>query len=504
MVKKGLALLLALLMLMAMTVGCSKKEDAGDENINEQLSADVSASEDVSETEDLYDKNGYLKDELPELDYGGYEFNMLGWSGDHKDDFWIAEPSVTSVVETAMYNKNKTVEERLNVKLEASYVAGNYGKQSEFVSYVTNTAYSGSDNAFDLICAYSMCGATLAMNGITCNLYDLEYLDFDKPWWPKKIIEKSEMGGALYFASGDAANSYLYALNIMAVNMDMIDDLELEDPREMVKKGTWTLDAMMEMTKDVGADVDGVTGKTEGDIYGYSYYSIVQNDYWLAAAGIPISEENSQGVLTLTEDFLGEKVHTLLTTLAAQFKGNDWYHTHKASIFVDGRSLFGGVAIDWLDNVNDKATFKYGVLPLPKVQAEQEDYYSLLGFNYTNFSVPTNAKDPDMSSAVLECMASESYRYSTPVIFETVIKSRFSSSALDLEMFDIIRNGAYVDATRLFHGVMEPSLGWRGTPTGLFRSSVTDLKDNSTWISDVEGIKYSINQMLANISHYMK
>lgn len=498
MVKKILALLLALLMLMSVTVACSKNDGEADESSSESQSVDVSGSE------DLYDENGYLKDELPELDYGGYEFDMLGWSSPYRDDFWVAEPSLTSVVETSVYNRNETVEERLNVTLEATYIAGDYNHQSEFISYVTNTAYSGADNEFDLICSYSMCGATLAMNGITCNLYDLEYLDFDKPWWPEKVVERSEMGGSLYFVTGDAANSYLYALNILSVNLNMLDELHLDDPREMVKNGTWTLEKMIEMTKDVGKEADGETGKTAGDIYGYSYYSIVQNDCWLAASGMRISEENSDGVLALTEDFMGEKVHTLLTTVATQSKTGDWYHTHDASIYINGNSLFGGVAIDWLDNINAKAIFKYGVLPFPKVLEGQEEYYTLLGFNYTNFSVPTNAKDPDMSSAVLECMGSEAYRYSTPVLFETVVKSRFSSSPIDQDMFEIIRSGAYVDAARLFHGVMESNFGWRGTPTGLFRSSVTSFTDKSTWISDVNGIKYQVNQMLANISHYMK
>ena len=103
-----------------------------------------------------------------------------------------------------------------------------------------------------------------------------------------------------------------------------------------------------------------------------------------------------------------------------------------------------------------------------------------------------------MSAAVLECMNSEAYRSSSPVLYQTVFKSRFANDPIDAEMYDIIKSNAYVDATRVFHSIFESSYGWDGTPVGKFRNAIGD--NSNTWMSDMENIKRNINQMLANIS----
>ena len=491
MIKKTLAITLVLLMLLPMVISCSKKDNEENDSENSSVSTDI------SESDSLYDKNGYLKDSLPELDFGGYEFNILGWDDGYVDDFWVEEGS-GSAVSSALYARNKTVEGRLNIKINSTFIPGNFNNQSDYVAYVMNTAYAGGDNAYDLIGSYSMCGGTLATNGIICNLYDLEYLDFEKPWWSDSLIERSELGGKLYFATGDLANSYIYALHFLTVNLNMLEQHHLDDPRQMVKNGTWTLEKMKEMTKGVGAELDNEDGKTAGDAYGYAYYSSVEPDCWMAASGMKMSSENGDGVLSLTDDFLGDKTHTLITNIATQkHSTNDWYHEPNKNAVLGGNTLFGGVSGEVMNDFAN-VPFKYGVLPYPKVTADQEDYYSLLGFAYTTFSIPNNAKDPDMSAAVLECMNSEAYRSSSPALFETVFKSRFSNDAIDAEMYDYIRAGAYVDSTRIFHSIFESSYGWNGTPTGIFRSAINT--NSGTWMSDVAGIKQNINTMLSNIS----
>lgn len=491
MIKKILAITLVLLMLLPTVISCAKNDN--DENGSESDSASAS----VSETDDLYDENGYLKDSLPDLDFGGYEFNILGWDDGYVDDFWVEESS-GSAVSASLYARNKTVESRLNIKIDATFIPGNFNNQADFVAYVINTAYASGDNDFDLIGSYSMCGGTLATNGIICDLYDLKYLDFEKPWWSDSLIERSELGGKLYFATGDLANSYIYALHFLTVNLNMLETLKLDDPRQMVKDGTWTLEKMKTMTEGVGAELDKEEGKTAGDAYGYAYYSSVEPDCWIAASGMKMSSENSNGVLSLTDDFLGNKTHTLITNIATQkHSTNDWYNKPDKEVVLGGNTLFGGVAGE-LMNSFASVPFKYGVLPYPKITEGQEGYYSLLGFTYTTFSIPNNAKDPDMSAAVLECMNSEAYRSSSPALFERVFKSRFTNDPIDVEMYDCIRAGAYVDSTRIFHSVFEASYGWRGTPVGMFRTAIG--ANSGTWMSDIAGIKQNINTILSNIS----
>ena len=116
----------------------------------------------------------------------------------------------------------------------------------------------------------------------------------------------SEIDDKLFFATGDLANTFIYNLYFLMVNKDMLTDLGLDDPRVMVQKDTWTLDALFAMTKNAYQDIDGTPGATSGDKYGYINYGQVHMDCFIAAAGIRMAAENSDGIIQLTSEFTGE------------------------------------------------------------------------------------------------------------------------------------------------------------------------------------------------------
>ena len=54
-----------------------------------------------------------------------------------------------------------------------------------------------------------------------------------------------------------------------------------------------------------------------------------------------------------------------------------------------------------------------------------------------------------MAGAVLECLASEAYRKTTPAVFEVTYKLRYSEGTEMGEMFDYIRAGIVFDIARI-------------------------------------------------------
>ncbi|MBQ8440642.1 MAG: hypothetical protein IJX19_08270, partial [Clostridia bacterium] len=64
--------------------------------------------------------------------------------------------------------------------------------------------------------------------------------------------------------------------------------------------------------------------------------------------------------------------------------------------------------------------------------------------------VPLDAKDMDVSSAILECMASESYRQIAPVYFDQCIKLRFAPDERLAEMYDLIRDSIVFDFCAIY------------------------------------------------------
>ena len=491
-----ITLLMALIFLLSVATGCKKDQpEEQDSDVATESTAGSNTSDVTEDTDSLYDENGYLKDTVPELDFDGYNFKMLGWISGYDSDFY-AEVDVGDTIVDAVYYRNEAIKERLNVGLSASLIDGNNASQSQFMTAATNAIMAGGISEFDLIGSYSMCGGTLATQGLVCDLNTLDYLDFDKPWWSKSLLEMSTVNNELYFVTGDLSNAYLYNLYCLIVNKNLITTYHLDDPRAMVKNGTWTLDIMIEMTKQAGSDDDDTPGKTEGDHYGYVSYGNVHMDCFLAASGIRMAEENSDGIIQLTEDFTGNRMHSLIT------KVNDWLHNGDECVLSqefgyknikNGNALFGAVAFSTVKTFQE-ATWDYALLPYPKVYDTQDSYYTNLGFGYTNFSIPITVNDPDMSAAVLECMNSEAHRTSTPVLYEKVLKSRYSQEALDKEMYDVIRENVYVDANRIFSS----SFVWSDSAVALFRNSI--INNNSNWLSTISGKKDGINGILATIS----
>jgi hypothetical protein len=94
----------------------------------------------------------------------------------------------------------------------------------------------------------------------------------------------------------------------------------------------------------------------------------------------------------------------------------------------------------------------YGILPMPKYDEEQTNYYSHAHDQFAVYgivsSVPTT--EVDNIGAVLECMAIEGYRTVTPAYFEVALKGKYSKDPQSWEMLDKIVNNVKIDGGLLY------------------------------------------------------
>ena len=507
---RALALMLVALMVLSMAVACAQQPDDGNKpaDTTPAGSADTTPAPDGGDTptdttpadttpagnESPYDENGYLKDTLdPDLNFGDYKFNMLGWNTSNPD-FYV-EVDTGDTVSDTIYFRNMAVEDRLGITISANLIAGDNSNQAPFVEHAMASIMAGGACEYDMIGCYSMCGGTLATRNAITDLSALDHLNFEMPWWSDSLIDMSMINDKLFFVSGDAANSLIYNLYFLIYNHTLGTNLGLSDPRPLVKEGNWTLDKMIEMTTNIYTDA-GEAGPSVEDTFGYVSYAQVHMDCFIAASGIRMSAPNADGVIQLTEDFTGEKTHSLITKLNEWLwtSGDNWYNTSGGyKVITENRALFGGVAGSTIIGLRDK-DMSYGIVPYPKMYAEQEQYMTNLGFAYSNFCIPTSAKDADMSAAVLEAMGSESHRTSAPALFENCMKSRWASDNMDGEMYDIIKGNLYIDTTRIFSS----SFTWSSSAVALFRNSLTGNDNN--WTSKMKGASKSINRILEQIS----
>ena len=480
MMKKRISLLLAVLLFLS-AFGCSNKPAA--EDGADAQTGGAPAAEEIAPAE-TKPETLYPSDDLPEgLSYDGTTVNVFGWSGPVLVEFYVEEQN-GEIVNDAIYARNMAVEERLGITLTYRLEPGAYDQRNDWVRVLGNSISAG-DGAYDISGGYSMAGASLASKGMCVPLNDLDYLDFSKPWWPASLLDEATCGGKLYFCSGDISTYMIYYLYGVYFNQDMLAEYEgLENPYDLVQSGTWTLDKMSSMASGVYIDLNGDGKKGFEDRLGYITYAIYVDPFFFSC-GLRTTEKDENDIPYLSPLFSGEKAHTVLEKVVEMVNkegclvGNGAEQIDPSyAVFKEGRGLFCSHELTYAVNYLRDTTFTYGIVPYPKYDEEQQNYVTITSFPYTLYGIPLDARDPAMSAAVLEAMASESFRTVSPALFENAFKVKYAQDQQSSLMYDLIRSTVSFDFGRVFNNDLS------GLTYSLFRSSVTS--GNTNWASTMK------------------
>jgi len=460
--KKSLSIFLACLFVLSLMTSCAKPEVP--ENTTPAVNETTSPAPEA--TTSLYDEKGFLKDSLPEVNFGDAAFNILYWSDREHEEF-VAEEQTGEAVSDAIFTRNTKVESRAGVKLSFFGTPGNASNVDAFVNKVKASVDAGQKD-YDMIGVYSYTGGALAVKGYLSDLKSQDYLDWEKPWWPKSLIEDATIKGKLFFASGDISANVIYMMYVTFFNRQMITDRSLEDPYVLVKNGTWTIDKMFELCAGVYEDSDSSGTPTIGDTYGIYGYTL-HTDSFLCGAGVKVVEATDDG-LVISEDFAGDKTTEIVDKVSKFFKMNDrayllTVNSNVTQWFSAQKSLF------WNDRCRSSTKFKdnevpFGVIPNPKYDTDQKEYCSLLGNPFSLYCIPCDVNDEKMSSYVMEAYASESYRNVSPALYEISLKYRFTDDSTSAEMYDLIKSNVIFDLGRIFATTL-------GKPYAAYESAIS-------------------------------
>ena len=447
--KRTLAIVLAMLMLVATLVACAEPGDSADTTT--AATADTTApsgdngtpADTTAEVTTLY-----VEDDIPEeLNFNNTTVSILYWSDVEQPEFEVLEQT-GDIVNDAIYMRNLNTETRIGVDLNFVGTPGNFNNQKNFVSTVLNSISSGGEH--DIFSGYSMVGATLAVNGYVQDMNSLDHLDFTKPWWPASLVDQATINNKLYFASGDISTNMLHMMYAVFFNKQLIVDHNLENPYELVNDGKWTYTKMFELGSNVYADKNGDGTRDKEDAYGLCTASI-HYDAFFTGAGLNTVEKDNNDQLLISPSFNSEKTIALLEGICTyMWDGQDGYHGSTGEVFAKGNTIFT------LDRSymgllrKDEITFEYGIVPVPKYDEAQENYITCLGFPYSMYSISIASRNSEAAAATLECLASEAYREVTPMLFETSMKLKYSSDNEASLMYDIIREGVSIDIGRIF------------------------------------------------------
>ena len=454
--KKALVILLAILMVSSCLVACNDPVE------------DTSVS-DVSKAEAGYDpESGRYVADLPAFEWNvsdeKYTFFDVAVTSDEAQSTYYSEDigydkysTTDEVINDAVMKRNHLVEELTGVKIQAVYV-------KSVRTAVQDNAATGSQ-AYDMAMPFIYDAVTLAQDGLLFDLRDdrfADYLNLEMPWWDQNANATFSVDGRLYFTTGDI--TIMTKINTWAItfNKEMYAELFPGEKSlyEIVEDGDWTFDKLVAFSKEATLD-NGDNVWDYNDRWGLiSAYSDARN--YFTASGESLAEKTDDDIPYIT--FGSTRSIDVAQGILEEFSALNTWHIYTNTIpvpspwvtaldmFAGGQVLFRTSvfsAIKKLRKYDDGIEF--GIVPLPKYDEEQENYYSPSDPAGYAVVIPYNAPDPEFSAYMTELTCCEAKNYLTPAYYETTLKHRDARDDESEEMLDLIFDNKKFDIGAIYN-----------------------------------------------------
>ena len=426
----------------------------------------------------------------------------------------------TCSVNVQVKKRNEQVEKELGVDIVLKEVDG----MSSFPFLLPSILASGV-YTYDVLSLYQYFDLGFALDeqsrGCFYYLNNLpegvtSYLNPNASYWSKVLYEGLTYKDTAFFITGDLNQSYLGTMFVSYVNTrlweeykDEIANLEHSggycDPYEIVKKGYWTMDLLMELANLVYED-DGDKVKNYTDQAGFMTYDQQMNnimvDMLLAGCGIRHSSIKADGTPDITIDTpenkaIYEKLYELLcesgTVTIPWLRSESEDETlYILDVFAAGKVLVNvntlAGAEEYLADMKDGFT----VLPLPMLDRAQFDesspslgYASQVGDSISQYAICKAIGDEKLPcvTATLELMAYYSEKWVTPAYYQAAL-GELSADLRVREMLELTRAGLYADFALIWSSRLD-NIVWK------WRQHFTEkdkIEDNlRSWDRNVTG-----------------
>ncbi len=441
-----LAVLLAAMLTAPMLFSC-----AGDTTKETTDTNDGTADTSLTETEPAWD--------YPDMDFGGSDYRILNF-----EELWdmyihMDAPELTGeALNDAVYNRNRKIEDALNCKI-VERSAGTTD-MTVLLSNAKNTIVSGSDDYETMQLPVNQ-DISIVTGGYLMDIKPVAGLDLDETWWDQDVMQSTTLNGKLYFATSAANLMAFDSMWCLFFNEDMMTDYGLDKPYDLVREGKWTLDRLNEYSAAVlnlNGDETFTWNKDGACVWGISAHLNCTEKFYFSC-GVRGAEVQSDGSIAYTmenEHFYSvtDKLAQTLNTqngmaLNASTSDFDAAAGGYVYVFTVRRALFmtGEIkAAQLLREMEDT----FGILPFPKYDENQEQYMSTMVSQLMYQTIPTTNTHLDMTAAVMESMAHDSYTEVLPIYYDTVVEHKGLRNEDSVEMLEILRANRGVDLAITF------------------------------------------------------
>ena len=483
--KKFIILIFALCLLF---VSC-----AGDNEDTQGTAAENNNAETAENpgtpAEEITDPRFAVKEDIPELDFGGINFNILYPTWSMYVDYYFAEEEIGDNMNDAIYLRTRNVEDRFNITFDN--IAPGY--IYDIAPTVTRSVLAGSDD-YHIALTHCLAGVVeLSTGGYVLNWNRLPTVDFTKPWWNQRMNDTMSVEGALLTAVSDYI---IFDPNVIYFNKRLMQDYELGDIYEIVRSGEWTWDKLLEFARLVSEDLDGDGTFTAADQYGFVTHVGWMMESALQAANIFIVNMGGGGypAANLNTERFGRLMDTLYEVLFVgdqTFLGN-WDANNLDDVYESQVPMSSDRALFHIDPLSAGKRYRsydveFGILPFPKLDTAQEEYLSL---SWNGFMMIPNTADDQLVGAVAEALAAESHRLTVPAYYDVLLTSKVARDEESTEMIDIIYKGAVYDFGLNF-------ANWETLSFSV--SNILGTRRPPNWVSFVERYEPRFNTRIEDV-----
>lgn len=405
--------------------------------------ASDTTSEAVTSELSIEDQRKLIDDELPDMDYGGEEFNITVNS--YCESGFFSDELSGDQLSDAIYNRNKAVEERFKIKF--NFISGEY---NEITQKVKSSVLAGDDQ-YQLLANHALASNSWVMAGILNNWYDIEYINFDKPWWSPSNKNDLTYNDTAYLAVGDFSLTTIGRTYAIYYDKIHADSYNLPDMYQLVRDGKWTIDKLSDLSKNIYTDLNNDGERGFDDFYGYSTSVTSNIGAYLFTSGLKIIDK---GKIVLDVGKTSDLIARLITL--TQVNEGTFYdlkyknangnpHYAGAEKMASGTTLFASAMIETGINYLRNSDNDYGIIPYPKWDEKQSDYITIVDGGFTILAIPKTVVDTGKSCIIAEALCAETYKNVIPVYYDIAIKEKGARDEESLEMIDFIMSKRVYD-----------------------------------------------------------
>ncbi|NLE13889.1 MAG: hypothetical protein GX628_09495 [Clostridiales bacterium] len=390
-----------------------------------------------------------LTDGLPETDMDGFELRFYNY-----DDTYLtwsinqltADEQSGDLINDAIYTRNRTIEDRFNASITETTVRA--------VQDTLTSVVLAGDDLYDIAMLYDETLNTHFANGELLSWNLLDYCDFEQPWWNQDAKDVFKLAGVQFAAVGDFSLSMNTRGFALLFNKEMYANYGGDSMYDIVLDGSWTYDALANISRNFVADLNGDSVFNESDQFGIVGALKLIHGSLVTGGGVKYIDTDADGYPFFAIDgneyaiSVMQKVYQIFAKETIYFNPVNDIHNGSAKsqiMFKNGQALFCGTSTKGIANYRDMSQ-EIGILPFPKYNEEQEKYYTLTsGGAAAVLPATINENRYDNIGIIIEALSFHSHFELLKIYQETVLKTKYSRDNESEAMLDIIFEGAFYD-----------------------------------------------------------